>query len=220
MSGDCVVNTDRSNQLPSVERVVSDIHTKMGDSLMNVIYAAIMGIHYYSASDQEMIMAAINENILRLDGNDRLWVAKVFKNSYLSLDSLALNQYFRLLYTIEDSLDDGNYDIKLLAELIEQFGRLFKVYPAQERTNVVRIFQKYVLSKAKELILASCESIEMVIHGLEDSDKEGLVSSLNKARKGELDISIQRTLESLLSRLSNSPYLLANRDDSWEGSTA
>jgi hypothetical protein len=168
-------------QLLTADQIVNSIWNNTDDLLMDVMYIAVLNLHYYSEMDQEKIVRTLNENIYRIsNSNDRLWIAKIFKNSYLSLSSNVVELYFNLLYTIEETLIDGNYDIKLLAELLEQFGRLFKTYPEKEKRKIVKVFGKYLATGIQELVLASYESIMMAIHDFGAENKLELLSIVHK----------------------------------------
>lgn len=202
MTGNDLINKNMNCHAPDLGQIFIDINRRTGDLLLDTIYIAILNIHCYCPRHQKEILAVIRKNIQRLDDNDKLWVAKMLKNAYLSISNVAVKEYFCLLYEIEQSLVEGNYDVKLLAELIEQLGRLFKVYPFGEKSNIVAIFAKYLLSGVNELIAASCESIEMALHDLTDGQRHNLLASLKKAGKHTLEEDIAQDVCALTLKLS------------------
>ncbi|MEW5856589.1 MAG: hypothetical protein AB1861_04315 [Cyanobacteriota bacterium] len=206
MTENDLLNKNMNCHAPDVRQIFVDINTRTGALLLDTIYIAILNIHCYSPLDQKKILVIISKNIQRLDDSDKLWVAKMLKNAYLLISNIAVKEYFCLLYEIEQSLVEGNYDVKLLAELIEQLGRLFKMYPFEEKSNIMAIFAKYLISGVTELIAASCESIEMALHDLTDEQRYYLLASLKEAGKQTLEQDIARDVGALTLKLSwNNP---------------
>jgi len=187
--------------VPEVRQLINNINIHSGNLLLDVSYNAVLSMHYFQPADQQQVLSAIRKNIHRLEENDRLWVAKGCKNAYLSLKGGALQAYFYLLYEIEHTLVDGNYDVKLLAELIEQFGRLFKLYPVREKNNVVGLLGKYIKSRDGELVLAACESVGMIVYDLSDNSKKQLLISLDEALKRKHHQEVNRAVRAIIRSL-------------------
>jgi len=76
------------------------------------------------------------------------------------------------------------------------------VQPFGEKSNIVAIFAKYLISGVNELIAASCESIEMALHDLTDEQRYNLLASLKKAGKQTLEEDIAREVGALTFKLS------------------
>jgi len=166
--------------LPDVDQIENSMQSNTGDSLFDVMYSAVLNLHHYPERDQRRICQCLKDNVSRLSSNDRLWIAKVFKNSYLSLGISVVGLYFELMYAIEGTLVNDDYDIKLLAELLEQFGRLFMTYPEKEKHRIVRIFSKYLVSDVPELVTASYESVMMAALDFDEEVKEILLSVVSE----------------------------------------